>query len=60
MIGVAGGSAFVHGHSSGSVLAMRSAVAGLAIPRLTMYEPPFIVDDSRPRSPTTTFRTSTS
>jgi pimeloyl-ACP methyl ester carboxylesterase len=46
VIGAAGGSAFVFGHSSGAVLALRAAAAGLGIPKLVMYEPPFIVDDS--------------
>jgi pimeloyl-ACP methyl ester carboxylesterase len=46
VIGAAGGSAFVFGHSSGAVLALRAVAAGLDIPRLVIYEPPFIVDDS--------------
>jgi pimeloyl-ACP methyl ester carboxylesterase len=51
LIGEAGGSAFVFGHSSGAVLALEAAAHGLAITRLALYEPPFIVDDSRPRPP---------
>ena len=51
LIGEAGGSAFVFGHSSGAVLALAAAAHGLAITRLALYEPPFIVDDSRPRPP---------
>ena len=51
LIAHAGGSARVYGHSSGAVLALRAAAAGLAIPRLALYEPPFIVDDSRPPQP---------
>jgi pimeloyl-ACP methyl ester carboxylesterase len=47
LIRVAGGSAFVLGHSSGAVLALEAAAAGLAIPKLAVYEPPFIVDDGR-------------
>jgi pimeloyl-ACP methyl ester carboxylesterase len=50
-IGAAGGSAFVYGHSSGAVLALRAAAAGLNIPKLALHEPPFIVDDSRPPVP---------
>src|ERR1700675_2555861 len=46
VIGAAGGSAFVYGHSSGAVLALRAAAAGLDIPKLALHEPPFIVDDS--------------
>ena len=48
LIEEAGGSAFVFGHSSGAVLSLRAAASGLAIPKLAVYEPPFIVDDSRP------------
>jgi pimeloyl-ACP methyl ester carboxylesterase len=47
VIGAAGGSAFVYGHSSGAVLSLRAAAAGLAIPKLALHEPPFIIDDSR-------------
>ncbi len=39
------------GHSSGAALALAAAARGLAITRLALYEPPFIVDDSRPRPP---------
>ncbi len=51
LIKEAGGSAFVFGHSSGAVLALEAAARGLAITRLALYEPPFIVDDSRPPLP---------
>lgn len=51
MIGVAGGKASVFGHSSGASLALEAAVAGLAIEKLALYEPPYIVDDSRPPLP---------
>lgn len=51
VIAEAGGSAFVFGHSSGAVLALRAAAHGLAIPKLAVYEPPFVVDDSRPPLP---------
>jgi pimeloyl-ACP methyl ester carboxylesterase len=47
LIAEAGGSAFVFGHSSGSVLALEAAARGLAVPKLAMYEPPFMVDKSR-------------
>lgn len=47
----AGGSAFVFGHSSGAVLALEAAARGLAITKLALYEPPFIIDDSRPPLP---------
>ena len=51
LISEAGGSAFVFGHSSGSVLSLEAAASGLAIPKLAMYEPPFMVDNSRPPLP---------
>jgi pimeloyl-ACP methyl ester carboxylesterase len=47
MIATAGGEAFVFGHSSGAALALEAAVRGLAITKLALYEPPYIVDDSR-------------
>jgi pimeloyl-ACP methyl ester carboxylesterase len=37
----AGGEAMVYGMSSGAVLALRAALAGLPITRLALYEPPF-------------------
>lgn len=36
-----GGSAYLFGMSSGAVLALRAAAAGLAIKKLALYEPPF-------------------
>ncbi|MFI0351269.1 alpha/beta fold hydrolase [Actinomadura sp. 9N407] len=39
----AGGSASLFGSSSGAVLALRAAAAGLAVERLALYEPPFAV-----------------
>jgi pimeloyl-ACP methyl ester carboxylesterase len=52
LIDVAGGAAFLHGHSSGAVLALE-ATAKLAakVQKLSLYEPPFIIDDSRPLPP---------
>jgi pimeloyl-ACP methyl ester carboxylesterase len=46
-----GGSAAVFGHSSGAALALRAVVHGSGIAKLAVYEPPFIVDDSRPNLP---------
>ena len=48
----AGGSAFLFGHSSGAVLALETArtLPG-RVPKLALYEPPFVVDDSRPGPP---------
>ena len=47
----AGGSAFAFGHSSGGVLALEAAGSTLGITKLALYEPPFILDDSRPPVP---------
>jgi pimeloyl-ACP methyl ester carboxylesterase len=47
----AGGSAYVCGASSGAVLALEAAKQGLPIDKLALYEPPFIVDDSRTPMP---------
>jgi pimeloyl-ACP methyl ester carboxylesterase len=46
------GPAFVLGMSSGAVLALEAAASGLAIKKLALYEPPLLVDDSRPPAPT--------
>jgi pimeloyl-ACP methyl ester carboxylesterase len=52
LITEAGGLAFVFGHSSGAVLALEAArLLGGRIEKLAMYEPPFIIDDSRPPVP---------
>jgi alpha-beta hydrolase superfamily lysophospholipase len=47
----AGGPAFVYGISSGAALALEAAASGLAITKLALYEPPFMIDDTRPRAP---------
>ncbi len=44
LIAEAGGSAFVFGHSSGAVLALEAAARDVAITRLAVYEPPYVVD----------------
>lgn len=46
-----GGTAYVFGMSSGGVLALAAAAHGLPITKLALYEPPFIVDDTRPSVP---------
>ncbi len=51
LIAEASGSAFLVGFSSGAVLALDAAASGLDIPRLAVYEPPFVVDGSRPPLP---------
>jgi pimeloyl-ACP methyl ester carboxylesterase len=50
LIKVADRSAFVYGHSSGAVLALEAAHTR-AITKLALYEPPFILDTSRPQLP---------
>lgn len=47
MIDVAGGTAAVFGYSSGATLTLKAAARGLPITKLALYEPPFLVDDSR-------------
>lgn len=44
----AGGSAILAGISSGGVLALHAAQAGLPVTKLALFEPPFVVDDGRP------------
>ncbi|OEJ55287.1 alpha/beta fold hydrolase [Streptomyces agglomeratus] len=47
-----GGSASLFGSSSGAVLALRAAAAGVNVDRLALYEPPFVVaedDDGPPK-----------
>jgi pimeloyl-ACP methyl ester carboxylesterase len=51
LIAEAGGSSAVFGYSSGATLALKAAARGLAITKLALYEPPFLVDDSRPPLP---------
>jgi pimeloyl-ACP methyl ester carboxylesterase len=48
LVAEVGGSALVLGHSSGAALALEAAADGVGIERLALYEPPFIVDDTRP------------
>ncbi|MFJ1596927.1 alpha/beta fold hydrolase [Streptomyces sp. NPDC088261] len=47
-----GGTASLFGSSSGAVLALRAAAAGVNVDRLALYEPPFVVaegDDGPPK-----------
>jgi pimeloyl-ACP methyl ester carboxylesterase len=50
LIQAAGGEANVWGSSSGAVLGLRAAAAGLPMTKLALWEPPFIPDDV-PRPP---------
>jgi hypothetical protein len=49
MIAHTGGLAGVFGHSSGAVLALEAAGRGLAIGKLAAYEPPYVIEGTRPR-----------
>jgi hypothetical protein len=49
VIAAAGGEAAVFGNSSGAVLALHAAAAGLAITKLALWEPPFMTDPDAPR-----------
>jgi len=51
LIGEAGGSAALFGHSSGAVLALEAAHRLPSVARLALYEPPFLVDRSRSELP---------
>jgi pimeloyl-ACP methyl ester carboxylesterase len=52
LINAAGGSAFICGFSSGAVLALEATNRLPAkVKKLALYEPPFIIDDSRPPVP---------
>jgi len=49
VIAAAGEAAAVFGNSSGAVLALHAAAAGLPITRLALWEPPFMTDPDAPR-----------
>jgi pimeloyl-ACP methyl ester carboxylesterase len=51
LVAEVGGRASLFGHSSGAVLALEAAARGLPVEALALYEPPFVVDDSRPPLP---------
>ncbi len=46
LIEAAGGSASLFGVSSGAVLVLRTAAAGLPVERVAIYEPPFAIDET--------------
>jgi pimeloyl-ACP methyl ester carboxylesterase len=48
LIGVAGGSAFVHGFSSGATLVLLAAERGIGIEKMSLLEPPLGVDATPP------------
>lgn len=47
----AGGPALLFGMSSGAVLALEAVARGSAVSALALYEPPFVVDGTRPPLP---------
>jgi len=48
LVAEAGGAAGVYGHSSGAILAIEAAAAGVPITRLAVYEPPYTADPEHP------------
>ena len=50
VVGYAGPEAAVYGHSTGAILALEAAARGLAMSRLIVHDPPYIVNGRRPRS----------
>jgi pimeloyl-ACP methyl ester carboxylesterase len=48
VIDAAGGSAALFGHSSGGALALETTARSVSVSKLAMYEPPYIVDGTRP------------
>lgn len=48
LVDAAGGAAAIFGHSSGANLALKAAASGVPLTKLVLYEPPFVVDGSRP------------
>jgi pimeloyl-ACP methyl ester carboxylesterase len=51
VIEAAGASAYAFGVSSGAALALEATAGGAPISKLAMYEPPYILDESRPQIP---------
>jgi len=51
LVALADGTVYVHGTSSGAALALEAAKRIPSIGKLAVYEPPFIVDDTRPPMP---------
>jgi pimeloyl-ACP methyl ester carboxylesterase len=45
LVEAAGGSAFAYGFSSGAVLLLHAALAGIALPKLALLEPPLALED---------------
>jgi len=48
LVAEAGGASGVYGHSSGAILGIEAAAAGVHITRLAVYEPPYTADPEHP------------
>jgi len=53
LLSACAGEAGVYGHSSGAILALLGAHAGLPISKLALYEPPLVLSSDREALPTT-------
>lgn len=51
VLAVTGGDAHAYGHSSGAILLIECALAGLPIRKLALYEPPLVLAEHRERVP---------
>lgn len=51
LIEAAGGSVLMYGTSGGAIMALEAASRGLAITKLALWEPPYILEGSRPPVP---------
>lgn len=54
LVNEAGGSAFLYGTSSGAALALDATAGGLPVTKLALWEPPYILEGTRPRPPANT------
>jgi pimeloyl-ACP methyl ester carboxylesterase len=59
VITATGETPFLYGTSSGAALALEAAARGVDIAKLALWEPPYIIDDSRPRPPADSVKTYT-
>jgi hypothetical protein len=48
VVAAAGGSARVYGHSSGAIIALEAAIAGVPLTSIAVYEPPYSFDPQHP------------
>ena len=49
LLAEAGGSSSVLGYSSGAILTLKAKAAGMALSKVALYEPPFLLDDGFPK-----------